>query len=300
MTVTDIVIGTVGDAASDDAAALGIALARTLGAVPVLAHIRPESWQAPGSGRVDAEWDSYLEESTAEILDQTWARHAEALAALGGAVEVGRHRSSGVGLDELAVRRGADYLVIGSAPDGRPGRIAGGSTSERLLHGASVGVAIAPTGYAAVAPERIDRVVVAVDTTAHHSQLGSILDLVHTHGVALSLVTIVRRATRIYSTKLGPTAESDVIRVLRDDAAASLARTLDTVAARGLEGADAQVLVGDDVGAALATYDWRPGDLLACGSRRSGPLRRVLLGDMTFRILRGATVPVLVLPRAEA
>jgi nucleotide-binding universal stress UspA family protein len=57
------------------------------------------------------------------------------------------------------------------------------------------------------------------------------------------------------------------------------------------------VLVGDTVDAALADFIWHREDLLVCGSSTLGPVRRVLLGDMTFRLLRAATVPVLVAPR---
>ena len=38
-------------------------------------------------------------------------------------------------------------------------------------------------------------------------------------------------------------------------------------------------------------------DLLLCGSRRYGPLRRVLLGSVTARVIRDAGCPVLVIPR---
>jgi nucleotide-binding universal stress UspA family protein len=57
------------------------------------------------------------------------------------------------------------------------------------------------------------------------------------------------------------------------------------------------VVVGDEVDDALASFAWQPGDVLAVGSSRSGVLRRVLLGDMTYRLVRAARVPVLVVPR---
>ena len=38
-------------------------------------------------------------------------------------------------------------------------------------------------------------------------------------------------------------------------------------------------------------------DLLVCGSRRYGLLRRVLLGSVTARLIRDAECPVLVIPR---
>ena len=121
--MTEIVIGTTGDAGSDDATALGIALARTLHAVPVVAHVRPESWQVVGAGRVDAEWDRYLDESSLAVLAATVERFAPQLEPLGVQTDLARHRSSGTGLEELAVRRGAQWLVIGSAPGGVRGRI---------------------------------------------------------------------------------------------------------------------------------------------------------------------------------
>jgi nucleotide-binding universal stress UspA family protein len=38
-------------------------------------------------------------------------------------------------------------------------------------------------------------------------------------------------------------------------------------------------------------------DLLVCGSRGYGPVRRVLLGTVSAALLRQASVPVLVTPR---
>ncbi len=291
--MSTLVIGTTGDAGSDDATALGIALAVAWDAQPVVAHVRPEPWQAAGAGRVDAEWDAYLDERSRVIVEEATASHASDFAALHVTAAIGRHRSSGAGLDAIAVEHGAEAIVIGSAPGGKPGRIQGGSTSEHLMHGASVPVVIAPSGYAARAPERITRIVVAIETTEHHAQLEELVTSSRRRGVDVAFVTIVRRATRIYGSKLGREAESLVMEALREEAAASLTAALAAVG----DDIPGHVLVGDDVTAALAGFGWHDGDLLACGSSRVGPLRRVLLGDMTFRILRGATVPVLVAPR---
>ena len=59
----------------------------------------------------------------------------------------------------------------------------------------------------------------------------------------------------------------------------------------------ADVLVGDSPAEAMHREDWEPGDLLVLASAAGGLLRRVFLGDMTFKILRALTVPTLVLPR---
>jgi hypothetical protein len=41
-------------------------------------------------------------------------------------------------------------------------------------------------------------------------------------------------------------------------------------------------------------------DLLVCGSRGYGPVRRVLLGGVSSRLIRGARLPVAVVPRAAS
>jgi len=289
--MTEIVIGATTNPGSLDGAALGLALARTLDAVPVVAHVRPEPWRAPGSGQVDAEWDAYLEQTSLETVSAVRDANLAAFEDLGGVTDIGLHRQSGAGLDEIAQRRGASVVVIGSAPGGTRGRIQGGSTSEQLLHGAHVPVAIAPTGYAESAPDRIERLVVAVDMDYRPGRLTAALDLLP--DVEVVLVCVVRRATSIYTTQLGADAELEVLHVLRaqaEDAVtaaqADIRRTTET-----------HVLVGDTVDSALAEMVWHRKDLLVCGSSHLGPVRRVLLGDMTFRLLRAATVPVLVAPR---
>ena len=289
--MTEILVGVTTDQASDDAAALGVALARTIDAVPVVAHVRPEPWRAPGSGQVDAEWDAYLESSSQAAIDAVVARHSVDLEQLGFGTDISVHRSSGHGLDHAAQRRGASCVVIGSAPGGETGRITSGSTSEQLTHGAHVPVAIAPTGYAGYAPERIHRIVVAVDMAYRPGRLAAALDLLPDLEVAL--ICVVRRATSIYTTQLGMDAELGVLHELRRVAADAL----ESARADLRRPCESHVLVGDSVDAALAELTWHRGDLLVCGSSELGPVRRVLLGDMTFRLLRAATVPVLVAPR---
>ena len=74
-------------------------------------------------------------------------------------------------LYDLAEERGAALLVLGSSHHGAIGRIALGSTADRLLHGAPCAVAVAPVGFA----ERmrgIDRVGAAfLDSEEGHEAL---------------------------------------------------------------------------------------------------------------------------------
>jgi nucleotide-binding universal stress UspA family protein len=57
---------------------------------------------------------------------------------------------------------------------------------------------------------------------------------------------------------------------------------------------DARLLVGDVVG---LLSDLPEIDLLVCGSRGYGPIRRVLLGGVSSRLMRRSVNPLLVVPR---
>ena len=292
----EVLIGATNDATTADAAALGIVLARTLDAVPVVAHVRPEPWRAPGPGQVDAEWNAYLEASAADVVTRCYSEHSVSFTALGGGTVIGVDKHSGTGLDALARERGAAVIVIGSVPGSERGHFYAGSTSDQLLHGARVPVALAPWGYASVAPERLRRVVVAMETAQHPHQLQWALDLASQHDLDVAFVSIVRRATSIYTTQLGHDAEIEVLEVLTAEAEI----TVSAARAANDDVGDTYVLQGDTVAEALGSFAWRYDDVLAVGSSSRGPIARVLLGDTTFRIVRAAPVPVVVLPRVAA
>jgi len=59
-----------------------------------------------------------------------------------------------------------------------------------------------------------------------------------------------------------------------------------------------ELLSGNPVDA-LGSLDDRDIDLLICGSRGYGPLRRVLLGGISAKLVRRAASPVMVVPRAS-
>lgn len=291
----ELLVGCNGDDGSRDAVALAAALARTFDASLVLAHVRPAAWAVPGSGKVDAEWDAYLQSRSEEILAEAAEDADDELTGVDASPVVAHHRSSGTGLSELAEKRGSDGIVIGSAPGASDGRVGGGSTSDQLLHGSPVPVALATTGFRRRAPERFTRAVVAyeVGTSADHA-LQVAIRYAESAGLAVHLVTVLVR-TRIYGSRLGSSAEAGVIQELR--------RAADE--AHGVVAADqpagvtmtSEVVLGDDVTSALAQVSWQPEDLFVVGSSTRGPVQRVFLGDTTFKLVRGASTPVLVAPR---
>ena len=49
--------------------------------------------------------------------------------------------------------------------------------------------------------------------------------------------------------------------------------------------------VGDDASSAIQRFDWNGDELFVLASSRGGVLRRVFLGDMTYKLVRATPVP---------
>ena len=81
--------------------------------------------------------------------------------------------------------------------------------------------------------------------------------------------------------------EGLVARQLEEDAQAALDRRL---AGPGDGRADAEITVGDDALAAVRRFDWNGDELFVLASG-GGVLRRVFLGDMTYKLVRATPVP---------
>ncbi|QXJ19982.1 universal stress protein [Actinomadura graeca] len=296
-----VLVGYSPDERGGDALALGALVVRAAGGRLTVANVHPPGWRTRGPGSVDAEWVAYLRERS----DAALARAAGLLGGLGvppedAALRVHAHRGSGRGLIEVAADTGADLIVIGSAPRGRRGRIAIGSTADQLLHGSPVPVLLAPRGYAAEAPPRFSRLTVAY-WHAHWRRQDAGGPLAAAAGIARRLGLPVRLVTLV----LRPPGLAARLR----DADELLARQL-TQAQEDLAQAAALFTDGTDVvtetaaGTGIATtvagLDMPPGEILACMSGHDGPLRKVFLGEGSGKIVRASPCPVLVLPRGAA
>lgn len=294
-----LVAGVTQEPQSLDALALGCALAEMLQAELVVTNIVPRGYDFPGAAHVDAEWRAFLLEQANATLD--WARE-ELKERPGVSYRHSFHNSSGVGLNQFATQIDAQLIVVGSAPGGSTDRIEIGSTADQLLHGASTAVAIAPYGYANWAPSAIRRAVVAYQATseARHALDLTVQMLSSADRVApdrLALIGVVHQQTRIYGSRLGNQAENAVIAALVEQADLALAQAAANVPP-AFQPVTTQVLVGRDVPNALSHFDWTDDDLLMVGSTRRGPVRRVLLGDMSHRIIKATSVPICVVPRS--
>ncbi|MEU5866260.1 universal stress protein [Nonomuraea sp. NPDC047529] len=281
-----VLAGYIAEPRGRDGLALAVLLTRQTGGSLTVATVQPPVTTTPGPARADeGAWRSYLREQAETAL-------AQARELAGDQVEYVRqtNRGSGRGLVEVARRRGADVVVIGSAPGGGRSRITVGSTADQLLHSSPAPVLLAPRGYGDDPPAAFERITVAyrrgpgADTAVKGAAKAAV-----TLDIPLRLVTLVVRTGRRVQ------IEEDMLVRLRDQAAADL-----RAAARGQRRrlqVEVELLEGRNVAQALGTTTWLPGELLVCASSDAGPLRRVFLGDTSIKIVQAATCPVMILTR---
>jgi nucleotide-binding universal stress UspA family protein len=201
------------------------------------------------------------------------------------------------GLAGLAEEEGAAMVVAGSHRSGAFGRVASGGTAERLLHGSGCPVAVAPRGYRRRITDKLRRIGVAfVDTPDGHEAVRQAADLAARTGLPLTLFSVVT----VHHTWFVPevvrpeedTLPIEVRKEYQDALDRALAELSDDVRATG------ELIYGEVVDE-LSVVGERGVDLLVCGSRGYGPVRRVLLGTVSAALLRQASVPVLVVPRGD-
>jgi nucleotide-binding universal stress UspA family protein len=287
-----IVIGFDGTDSGEDAVALGLVLARATRAVPLVTVVHPQEYPI-GVGRVDAEWVAFMHERAEQLLGRARRLVGEDTGADFREVSA---PSESRGLHDLAEDEEAELVVVGSSHRGPLGRTFPGSTGDRLLQGSACPVAVAPRGLRESPPERLARIAVAyLDTPEAGQALEAAVALAERVGAGLRLVSVMPRPADMYLPVVGRDAEEAFMATSRE----LFRGALDDALARigGRVEAEGHLLEGEVVDT-LATLDRRDADLLVCGSRAYGPLRRVLLGGVSSRLLRRSALPLLVVPRS--
>jgi nucleotide-binding universal stress UspA family protein len=225
-------------------------------------------------------------------------RVADAAARAGGMVEKARleadiaadvrfirSSSTGHGLHELAEEIDADLIVVGSSRHGLKGRILMPDHTREALDGAPCSLAIAPGAYS----ERsgpLRRIGLGYDGSEEsENALRVARILAADHGARLSALEVVHFPAyvgAVYSSDPDRTPVDDLIEEARERLA-------------GLDGLEAHAAYGD-AAEELARFGASM-DLLVVGSRSYGPLRRLVYGSTSRRLVQLARCPLLVLPR---
>lgn len=257
----------------------------------------PCGWETAVAGDTDRafqQWAAQEGEASSAAALALLAQHPDVL---GEATWVSG-RSVPQAILEATDRLAASLVVVGSGENGPPGRVTATSKTDRLLHSAQVPVAIAPRGYRADGDARITRVTMGFrDDDASWTLLDQVSSICLRVGASLRLVTFaVRPQTMVTSAVRG--AELGVFQQWLAQARSGLDEAAAHLRDSGFA-ADAVTTIvseGASWAAALASVDWASDEVLVVGSSSTHRLAQVFLGSSAAKILRNATVPVVVVP----
>jgi nucleotide-binding universal stress UspA family protein len=284
-----VIAGVDGGQAGRDATVLGRWAADVLGVPLVVAVVHPAP-AALGSGRIDAEWVADRHRAAEQVLDGA----REFLQGWSGPVEFRMAASSSAahGLHDLAEELSAAAIVVGSGKAAAKQRLFAGSTANRLLAGSVCPIAVAPAEMEPP-PGGLGRIGVAyIDTPDGRAALDEAARLARRTRTPIRLYTVVVAADATMPFLIGDDAERAFLHTARETFEESLARAAESVPDLDV---DWEIRSGD-VAETLSELD--DVDVLFCGSRGYGPARRVLLGGVSSRLVRGARRPVVLVPRS--
>jgi nucleotide-binding universal stress UspA family protein len=287
-----ILAGADGTESGLDAVAFGARLAAAVGAPLAVVCVSPEH-----AGLAGAEAEEDVRRHAAAILGAARAVATEVAGSPPAEERTVVATSPARGLAELAEEEEVEAVVVGSTNRGAVGRVMSGSTAERLLHGTGCPVAVAPRGYRRHGREALRAVGAAfADTPEGHEAVRVAADLAARAGLPLTVYSVVALHTNWFRPEVvqpdASVVPEEVGKAARDALDAALAGLPGGVKASG------EVRFGEVVDE-LSMAAERGVDLLVCGSRGYGPVRRVLLGTVSSALVRQASVPTLVVPRAE-
>jgi len=290
-TLTRIAAGVNGFPEGDDAATLAAGLAGVTGAELMLIAVHP--WPVvvlpPGM-----DWNS-LRDSADAVLRRT----SDAVAPAARMV-IETDQSVPRGLHRLVRQHHRDLLVLGSSRHAPAGRVRIGKRTRQLLGEFDCPLAVAPRGWHERPDPMFARIAVGYDGGREADS-------------ALETAALIARQAKaelqvhaVLDDRVPPTGWSPL-----DIRASSLLRVDLKQEARGvLEQQTRAATSSVEVDVEVKVHHGRPAtallelshdvDLLVIGSRRWGPLTRVVLGSTGEALLHDAPCPVLTVPRPHA
>lgn len=269
-------------------------LARSDAQELAVVSVVPAPWPTPisgGSDREYAEWAAEQGRAAAARARSFIDEHCQGIASTTSWV---RGRSAPSALRREAARIGADLIVLGSSR--AAGRIALGSTADALLHSSPIPVAIGPHGYGAPPDGVIGRATVAFRGDAPSRRaLRRTAEVCLRAGVSLRVVTFAVASQGMFTAGVGR-SERIVAAQWIEQVGVEQERAVAELADLGLDPGQVEqsVAQGADWSKALQRVTWHPDDILVVGSSREGRLSRLFLGPTGTRIVRAASVPVVV------
>jgi nucleotide-binding universal stress UspA family protein len=289
--VSTIVIGVDATERSEDAIVFGSRLANAASASVIVACAFPYS-DIPHRA-ANATYRRALTQDAKTVAHEMRDR-LEGIPEDRSQIRVMANPSAAHALHDLAEAERAALVVVGSTHTGTAGRVLPGSTAERLFHGTPCSVAIVPMGYRTHADQPIRRIGVGYNGTVEaKAAVHAAAELAHALGAELEVIGVI--SAESFGTPALMGGPSEYVR--REDVERHIQESLDEMVAgiRTDVTARAVRVVGPPA-EMLATRS-RELDLLVTGSRGYGPLRAVLAGGVSGRVIRTAECPVIVVPR---
>jgi nucleotide-binding universal stress UspA family protein len=286
-----LVVGYLATPGGADALALGVRLARTLGAeIHVIVVLPPD--RAGHALAAAGDYEKLLAEQAGEWL-------ADACASVPDDVGVHSHvvfdDSSTDGLIRETGRLEADLIVVGGSGGGLAGSYSLGSVVNELLHSAPVPVAVAPRGTRSSTVERVREVTCAIgERQGADLLLDNAVRLSKAADAPLRLVSLVALDPTFGVLRGDPDA-------VRQRALAHAQQTVEHAKAALPQGfpVTSTIVDGTSVEGAVSKLDWQDGDLIMVGSSRLSAPRRLFLGSTAAKMLRVLEVPMVVVPRDQ-
>lgn len=281
------IVGYTDTPAGADALALGVRLARSMGAsldIVTVLHSEARPTLVPS----DAGYERFLHETA-----EGWLKDAAAVVPRDVPTEghIVYAESFARGLLDTSRDLEGSMIIVGAARGGLLGRATVGSVASALLHSAVVPVALAPEGSSStVGLNSISRITCAIGTRPGADELldAAVLTARAAHA-PLRLISLVTLDMDDMST---PPAVAE--------RAATHAEQVLAYAAEHLPGdVDVSVLTasGKRVEDAVNQVDWETEELVFVGSSRLAKPRHIFLGSTAAKMLRELPVPMVVVPR---
>lgn len=193
------------------------------------------------------------------------------------------------GLHRLAEDLGSDLIVTGSAHRGPVGRVLVGNVSRSTLRGAPCPVAIAPREFAAGA---LQTIAVGYDESPESALALELADeLARETQARLRVVYAVAPPTALATSYAYALDWSEIVSAQLEHAREVVEGVIGKLAS------DASAEVAQGLPSAELERVSHEVDLMVTGSRGWGPVRRVVMGSTSERLVHSAACPVIVVPR---
>ena len=184
-------------------------------------------------------------------------------------------------LRDAALEEQADLIVV---PAGR--------TAKRLLHGLEMPVALAPRGFGVGREDRLRVIGVGFDAGEESREaLRLAEELALEHGATMRVYSVI--PPRAYATSRMEPTPAEYRERIKQTLAEHLREEVEQLDSRARAAASA--VRGEPV-TALAEASAQGLDLLVLGSRRQGPVSRLMLGSVSNDLVDRAESPLLVVP----